>query len=409
MGHLQEAAAEAGSSTSCSPVFARTTLLWNLMPNLSYWEHQSFLGEADVVIVGGGLVGLTAAVYTRQQRPTARVLVLERDVLPNGASTKNAGFACFGSISELLEQEQRGGTAALLAVVRARWEGLRRLRELLGDDAIGYQPEGGYELFRPEDAALAAACQAQMGYYNELLAPIIGRPAVFRDATAKLPELGLAGTRTMLENTAEGSLDTGRLMLALLRRAWAAGVTVLSGCPVQRLEPTAGAVRVHLTDTTLEAGQVLLATNAFGRELVPELDVVPGRGQVLVTEPIPGLRLPGTFHYDKGYYYFRQVGERILLGGGRNLDFKAEETTAPGLTPRVQQQLEHLLYDVILPGRRPRIDYRWSGIMAFGAALEPIIRQVRPHLYVAVRCNGMGVALGAGSGWQAAELMRGEK
>ena len=375
------------------------------MHNLSYWEHQSFLGGADVVIVGGGLVGLTAAIYTRQLRPTARVLVLERDVLPNGASTKNAGFACFGSISELLEQEERGGTAALLGVVRARWEGLGRLRALLGDEVIGYQPEGGYELFCPEDEALAATCRARIGYYNDLLAPVIGHTDIFREATDRIPALGLAGVSSMLENTAEGSLDTGRLMQALLRRAWAAGVTVLHGCPVQGLEPTAGAVRVQLPGTVLEAGQVLLATNAFSRELVPELDVVPGRGQVLVTEPIPGLRLPGTFHYDKGYYYFRQVGERVLLGGGRNLDFAAEETTAPGLTPRVQQQLEHLLHEVILPGRSPRIDYRWSGVMAFGAALEPIIREVQPHLFVAVRCNGMGVALGAGSGWQAAELM----
>ncbi|MBT9392130.1 FAD-binding oxidoreductase [Hymenobacter sp. NST-14] len=375
------------------------------MDNLSYWEHRAFLDEADVVIVGGGLVGLTAALYTRQLQPTARVLVLERDPLPNGASTKNAGFACFGSISELMEQEERGGTAALLGVVRARWEGLGRLRALLSDEVISYRPEGGYELFRPEDEALAATCQARIGYYNHLLAPVIGRADIFREATGQIPALGLAGVRTMLENTAEGSLDTGRLMQALLRKAWAAGVTVLHGCPVQRLEPTAGAVRVHLAGPMLEAGQVLLATNAFSRELVPALDVVPGRGQVLVTEPIPGLRLPGTFHYDKGYYYFRQVGQRVLLGGGRNLDFAAEATTAPGLTPRVQQQLERLLHDVILPGRRPRIDYRWSGVMAFGSALEPIIREVQPNLFVAVRCNGMGVALGAGSGWQAAELM----
>ncbi|MFD2785682.1 NAD(P)/FAD-dependent oxidoreductase [Hymenobacter rubripertinctus] len=379
------------------------------MHNLSYWEHHSFLDGADVVVVGGGLVGLTAAIYTRQLRPTARVLVLERDVLPNGASTKNAGFACFGSISELLAQEEQGGTAALLGVVRSRWAGLARLRALLGDEAIGYRPEGGYELFRPEDEALAATCRARMDYYNNLLAPIIGRPDIFREATDRIPALGLAGVRTMLENTAEGSLDTGQMMQVLLRRAWVAGVTVLHGCPVQRLEPTAGMVRVQLAGTVLEAGQVLLATNAFSRELVPELDVVPGRGQVLVTAPIPGLRLPGTFHYDKGYYYFRQVGERVLLGGGRNLDFAAEETTEPGLTPQVQQQLEHLLHEVIMPGRRPRIDYRWSGVMAFGAALEPIIREVQPNLFVAVRCNGMGVALGAGSGWQAAELMRGSE
>jgi gamma-glutamylputrescine oxidase len=157
---------------------------------LSYWEHQTFLQGFDVV-VGAGIVGLTAAIFTRRRRPHARVAVLERGLLPNGASTKNAGFACFGSISELLEQEKKGGTPALLAVVRARWEGLALLRELLGDEVLRYEPAGGYELFRPEEAALAQHCRANMGYFNNLLAPIIGRPDIFRDATAQVPALGL--------------------------------------------------------------------------------------------------------------------------------------------------------------------------------------------------------------------------
>lgn len=64
----------------------------SLPPDFSYREHQSFFGPADVVIVGAGLVGLTAAYYLKQRRPTWRVVVLERGALPSGASTKNAGL-----------------------------------------------------------------------------------------------------------------------------------------------------------------------------------------------------------------------------------------------------------------------------------------------------------------------------
>lgn len=375
-------------------------------PNLSWWERQTFFGPADVVIVGAGLVGLTAAIYTKQLRPDWRVTVLERGLLPAGASTKNAGFACFGSVSELREQEKRGD---LLRVVEARWEGLRRLRELVGDLTMRYEPVGNYELFRdtPAEAALADACLDQLAYYNELLAPVLGTSRIYHDATYRLRDFGCRGVRTVIANVHEGALDTGRMMAALLRLAWEAGVVVLTGCPVTALETEPdGTTTVRTPTADLRAAQVLLATNAFASELVPELAIAPGRGQVLVTEPVPGWTLPGPCHYDYGYTYFRALPDgRLLLGGGRNLDFAAEATTTPGTTDQVQAYLETLLEEVILPDHRPAIAARWSGVMAFGPELEPIIGFARPGVLAAVRCNGMGVAMGAGTGWKAALLL----
>ena len=357
-----------------------------------------------MAIIGAGLVGLTAALYLKQRRPGWRVVVLERGALPSGASTKNAGFACFGSVSELLEQEKRGD---LQAVVAARWEGLARLRALLGDATLHYQPVGGYELFRHEDAPLAAECRAKIEYFNDLLAPVVGHARTFREASAEVGRFGFGGVGTLLFNEHEGSLDAGRMMRALLGRAWAADVPVLTSCDVEALEALPNETQLHLANgARLAASRVLLATNAFASELLPELAVTPGRGQVLVTEPLPAVALPGTFHYDHGYAYFRQLPDhRLLLGGGRNLDFAAEATADPGLTAPVQHYLERLLREVIVPGQRLRIDYRWSGVMGFGPALAPIIDWVRPGVLAAVRCNGMGVALGAGVGWQAAKQL----
>ncbi|MBF9239210.1 FAD-binding oxidoreductase [Hymenobacter sp. BT683] len=375
--------------------------------NLSYWEYQAFFGPADVVIIGAGIVGLTAALYLKQRQPTWRVVVLERGPLPSGASTKNAGFACFGSISELIEQEKRGD---LEAVVAARCAGLARLRDLVSDAALDYQPVGGYELFRHEEAELASECVAKIGYFNNLLAPVTGHPQTFRDASADARQFGFQGVGTLLKNECEGSLDAGRMMRALLTRTWAAEVPVLTNCAVEALETApSGQLHVRLANgACIETGQVLVATNAFASELLPSVEVSPGRGQVLVTEPLPEVRLSGTFHYDHGYAYFRQLPDkRLLLGGGRNLNFAAEQTTTPGLTAPVQQYLENLLHDVILPGQRPQIDYRWSGVMGFGPALAPIIDWVRPGVLAAVRCNGMGVAMGAGTGWLAAQKLAG--
>ena len=70
--------------------------------NLSYWEKKEWFSNIDFTIVGSGIVGLNTAINLRKKYPKAKIVVLERGVLPHGASTKNAGFACFGSISEIL-------------------------------------------------------------------------------------------------------------------------------------------------------------------------------------------------------------------------------------------------------------------------------------------------------------------
>jgi hypothetical protein len=65
-------------------------------------------------------------------------------MLPHGASTKNAGFACFGSISEIID-DLKSHSEEVYQLVTKRLEG--RLRKRLGDEAIDFKPYGGYELF----------------------------------------------------------------------------------------------------------------------------------------------------------------------------------------------------------------------------------------------------------------------
>ena len=73
-------------------------------------------------------------------------------------------------------------------------------------------------------------------------------------------------------------------------------------------------------DESIFCNSLIVCTNAFTKQLIPELDVIPFRNQVLITKKIQDLKLKGCFHYNKGYVYFRNVGNRILLGGFRNLD-----------------------------------------------------------------------------------------
>src|SRR5688572_5852474 len=112
----------------------------------SYWERTSFLNEYDYLIIGGGIVGCFAALELKEMEPKASVAILERGYLPSGASTKNAGFACFGSLSELIEQINNSSEEELLTLVGKRWNGLQKMLKVLGPQAIDYQLNGGFEL-----------------------------------------------------------------------------------------------------------------------------------------------------------------------------------------------------------------------------------------------------------------------
>jgi glycine/D-amino acid oxidase-like deaminating enzyme len=371
---------------------------------LSYWEKESFFCNYDAIIIGSGIVGLNAAIHLKKTASSLKIAILERGFLPTGASTKNAGFACFGSISELVEQEKMIGVDRLSALIEKRWKGLLKLRNLLGDKAIDYQCLGGYELFKNGDNFLAETGVSKIEHFNRLVNDVVGSNA-FGLSNKKISSFGFEGVSTLIENRYEAQIDSGKMMFALIQYAQQLGISIFNNCTVDRIEEELKGSGLITKNGNFFCKRLIVTTNAFIKALYPDIDINPGRGQVLITKPIKDLKVTGTFHYDKGYYYFRNINGRILLGGGRNIDFKVEETTTFGQTEPVKLALEDLLKNVILPKTTFEIDYRWSGIMAFGKVLEPFIEEIRPNVFCATRCNGMGVAIGSQTGEDVANLL----
>lgn len=373
----------------------------------SYWERTAFIDNANVIIIGSGLVGLSAALHLKKQQPGTKVLVLERGFLPTGASTKNAGFACFGTVSEQLAALKHSTEAEVVRMVDYKWRGLQQLRQNLGDANIDFQQNGGYELFMADESQKAEVCLDHLEYLNQLFKDVIGSTDIYAAANAKIAAFDFKGVSRMIYNPFEGQLHTGKMMRTLLSKVHEQDVLVLNGCDILRLAQQANHVNVITSQGNFKAGKVIVATNAFASQLFPELRVIPGRGQVLVTQPIPGLKLKGTYHFNEGYYYFRNIDNRVLFGGGRNLDFAAEETWDFGETEPVKKTLTTYLNNVILPDQNAVVDYWWSGIMGFGEDISPIVKQVEPNVFCAVRCNGMGVAMGSLVGMEVATLALG--
>ncbi len=373
------------------------------MANLSYWERDTLL-SSNFLIIGGGIVGLSAAAELKSKYPYASVRLLERGLLPTGASTKNAGFACFGSLTELLSDLAVMPENDVLLLVEDRLRGLELLRKRVGDAAMEYEALGGYELLSEKELYALEKLEAT----NALLRQVI-KGAVYQQLPATaIRERGFNTNyfKGLVLNAYEGQLHTGRMMATLQDVVQKLGVSIHTGAEVDCLEDAGDAVWVHTNDLSkkhkivFRAEKVLLCTNAFSKKFKPEWDLVPGRGQVLITEPVGGLAFKGAFHFQEGYFYFRNVGNRVLLGGGRHLAKDQEAVTDLEVTANIMGVLEELLSKHILHKNQVeiKIEQRWAGIMCFSQkehTKKTILEFISPNVLAGVRLNGMGVAIGS--------------
>ncbi len=365
--------------------------------NYSYWELKHYFDEFDFIVIGSGIVGLNVALQLKKHKSKSKVLVLEKGMLPSGASTKNAGFACFGSSSELLDDINSSGEQLVWETVKMRWDGLKLLRENLGDNNIAYKAYGGTEWFSTK--LELDACINKLEFLNKSIKDVIGVDSTFKKDTNYVKSKMIGA----IKNKYEGQLDTSLMMHRLISLVKNQGVEILNNVEVKELKSSASGVDLETNVGVFKCKKCVVAINGFASRLLKRKDVKPARAQVLITKPIKNLKLRGAFHYDKGYYYFRNIDNRVLLGGARNLDFKKETTDKFELNAKIQKHLDDFLRTAILPDTPYEIDHRWCGIMGVGSEKKPIIEFVDNHVLAAVRMGGMGVAIGSLVGLEAAK------
>jgi gamma-glutamylputrescine oxidase len=374
--------------------------------NHSFWETQSYFKNIDLIIIGSGIVGLNAAISYLEKNKSGKVVVLERGILPTGASTKNAGFACFGSVSELISDMKNSSENQVLETVEMRIKGLEILRKRLGDKNIDFKNYGGYELF--DNTEKFKECSDKINSLNEVLFKFTKSKQTYLIESNKIKAFGLNSIKGIINNTKEGQIDTGKMMQKLLKLAIEKGAIILNTVEVISLIDNGNLVTLNTNIGIINTKKTIVATNGFANELLKIKDVFPARAQVLITKPIPNLKIKGTFHYNEGYVYFRNIGNRILLGGGRNLDFENETSTEFILNHKIQTYLDTFLKNVILPKQDVEIEQRWTGIMGIGSEKIPIIKSISENVICAVRMGGMGVAIGSLVGKKVVkEMLRG--
>ncbi|MBO6522381.1 MAG: FAD-binding oxidoreductase [Balneolaceae bacterium] len=358
----------------------------------SYWEAELYNQTYDLIVVGAGLTGQSTAHFYKKEYPNTQVLVVDRGVFPIGASTRNAGFACIGTVGEHLADLEIDSEAKLKERIKDRFEGLQLLKSTLGEKAIDYQETGGWELVL--DKKIFEKLSRHIHRFNGWMEELIGEKDLY--------EAGSYNGIPSIYNRCEGMLHPGKMIKRLYQLNRDLGIEYRWNTQISSIEPESG---ILVIDELLsyEAENLVIATNAFTNQLLPDKSITPGRGYIFVTNELESLEWRGTFHYNKGYVYFRNLGEkRLLIGGGRDIDPKGEETDEFGVNGDVKGFLLYFAEEVLGLPDGWKVEQEWSGIMGFTESKSPVFEKINENCLVVAGLSGMGVALGMQLGKKAA-------
>ena len=389
---------------------------------IGYWESEHLLAPADLTVIGSGIVGMSTALHYKAMYPNKRVRIVERDVLGEGGTTRNAGFACFGGPGEWLDDLDGLGSSRWLELIRMRAEGLRTLIELLGMEALGFEWSGGWELFDRTSAGVARGEKVREALpelnaaVQPLMASILGPLAPH---AASVPALVHSpnraahfGAHAAVHLPWEGMLHTGRMVSAFHKALQVADVQCLNGCTVSAVESPDGPSdpwRIVTSRSTLKSTSIAICTNGFAKVILPEAEVKPAPNRVLVVRPRE-TPPPGPYHIEDGYLYFRTLPDgQVLFGGGRH--FGIELPPFPSRDAAAEARWDALLESAAERWLGPlaSISHRWTGWLGVGTEREPLLGTTAPGLHHAVRMGGMGVAMGCGIGLQLAHNIGAER
>jgi len=366
----------------------------------SFWEKQQYLGKYDVIIIGSGFTGLSAGITLLKSKPVLRVAIIESATIGTLASSRNAGFMCYGSPSELGIDLEKHTSASMLQMIRAKQKGMKLLLQFAGKRNIQFKKVTAYEILQKNTPATYTA-NAHFNKLNELFKEALGIPQYFTHA---IKRHFAADYQDAIAFAYEGQLNPAATVFQLTQLFRNLGGIHLNGITALGLEKSEGHFLIPTCLGNLQALQIIVATNAFTSSLIPSSQIQPKRAQVLITKPIAKLPYLGNFHIDYGYVYFRNVGNRLLLGGARNKDFDSENSANPALNQLIQSELNVILTK-LLPGQKIEIEDRWAGIMGFDEHNSPQPKLLDSNLILVAGMNGMGTALGPALGYEAANKL----
>jgi gamma-glutamylputrescine oxidase len=356
----------------------------------SYWLNeapperaQATVEDPEVVIVGAGVTGCAAAL--RLAQAGKRVRLHDARAVAEGASGRNGGFALRGMPAAFDVTAASVGEGEAVALTAWTERAIDSIESLAGDAfrrvgslRVAVDEEERDELRAEYEALVEAGFAAE--WIDRFEPPFEDR---FTAALRHVPD---------------GVLQPARWVRRLAGHAAAAGVEIREHRRVSSLEELGGAT-------------VVVCTDGYPSGLLGPIEglIIPTRGQVIATEPIPE-RVFEVPHYGRhGFDYWHQAEDgRIVAGGFRDVSLDSEFTADEQLTEPVQSALQSFVNGLL--GRELRVDYAWAGIFGMVMDFLPVVGRVPglDDVWVAGGYSGHGNVLGFACGELVAAAVAGD-
>ncbi len=386
------------------------------MQEIPYWwpagperaqEPLPLPDHADVVVIGGGYTGLAAA--RRLSRSGASVVVLERESIGWGASSRNGGQVLTGLKVSPLDLIRRFGLQRARALFDASLHAIAFLEKLIAEESI----DCGYERCGHLEAAFKPAHFERLRREQEVLARDFDHPVRLLPPSEQRAEVGTDFYHGLLLDGRSAALHPFRYVRGLAEAAAGAGADLRPWVPALEVRRGPGGFRVATPGGTIRAGDVLVATNGYTDAAVPALRrrVVPVGSYIIASAPLGAERaaalLPHRrvlFDSKRFLFYFRLSADHRLIFGGR-----AQWTPATPTSTRASAAILRKAMVSVFPDLADvRIDFAWSGNVCFTADLLPRAGRL-DGLHYALGYGGHGVAMATYLGDIAADLVLGRE
>lgn len=362
----------------------------------SFWQdfklntQTSKLKDYDYVIVGGGIAGLSTAYWLLQKNSELKIGIVEKNQIGYGASGRNAGFVTCGSTEHFIKLKDQFGLEKAVEI----WKFSEENRKLLQEHII--QDQADKLDFKITGSCTVAANSERWVYYQEMIKTMRAQNIDVYEVNASEMDrdYGVTGFEGGVVYAGDGYIHPVKLLAEILKKV---RVHIHENSEVRSVSKAGEKFVIKTDKEELHAQNVVITVNAYLPLVNPKFStlIVPGRGQILLTKPLPQF-VKGPCYLTKHLCYFRQLptGE-LLIGGFRNLATESEKTHADQTTETIQQALFSFIKNHFRFGPQAEIARQWAGIMGYSPDGQMILgaSESEPHLHYFAGCSGHGMGL----------------